>query len=89
MKQKRHRGRVEIIFDILHTCRKPINKTTLMRRANINNHIIEKYICELVQKELIGIIPYKKTWQLYKTTDKGLEALKSWKEVKRLLGEPI
>lgn len=68
----KRRGRDDIIFEILKTCKgRGVKITKIEGSSNLNFKIISKYINFLVENELIEVERVDAI--LYKTTKKGLK----------------
>jgi len=74
------RGRFEIIGEILSLAKDGARKTTIVYRANLNFNVVNRYLQLLVQEGLIS--PADGSARKLKTTEKGLEFLKAYKNLK-------
>ena len=74
------RGRFEIIGEILSLATDGANKTSIVYRANLNFNVVNRYLQLLVQEGLISFT--EGSTRKYKTTEKGLEFLKAYKNMK-------
>lgn len=74
------RGRFEIIGEILSLAQDGARKTTIVYRANLNFNLVNRYLNLLVREGLIGLT--EGSARKYKTTEKGIEFLKAYKNMK-------
>ena len=81
-----HRGRLEIMFNILSMCRANSNtrKTRIMYKSNLSYSQLQRYLAFLVsmgllEKENVGDAEF------FKLTEKGDEFLKEYLQIKKLL----
>ncbi|UCE44022.1 MAG: hypothetical protein JSV57_00555 [Candidatus Bathyarchaeota archaeon] len=78
----RKRSSLEIIAQILSLCKEPQIKTRVMYGTNLSWRMIEKYL-PLLQST--GLLEVHHSPAKYVITPKGLEFLKRWKELTKLL----
>jgi len=76
---RKNRDRVEIVADILEICRSDTRKTNIMYQANLSFELLKKYLRMLQQANLIRA---EENGSLYSATDKGLEFLKQYYELR-------
>lgn len=76
MKRSRH----EITRDILKVCRKGARKTHIVYRANLNFSIINDYLKNLLDGELL--IP---EGPFYRTTPEGVQYMELFEDLSNLL----
>lgn len=76
----RRRSRIGVIADILTEALNGANKTRVMYRANLNFLRFERYVSELLKKELIVELNNPSSGVVYQTTDKGRELLRVLKK---------
>ena len=76
------RGRFEIIGEILSLAQDGARKTTIVYRANLNFNVVNRYLDLLIQEGLISLAHSSE--RKYKTTAKGLEFLKVYKNLKNM-----
>jgi predicted transcriptional regulator len=81
------RSKLEINIDILKVLaqRGPLKLTHVMYKANVNCSVLKEYIDFLTQQELIEERTLKKDRIVYAVTEKGLEVLKYFRELKIML----
>ena len=81
------RSKLEINIDILKVLaqRGPLKLTHVMYKANVNCSVLKEYIDFLTQQELIEERTLKKDRIVYGVTEKGLEVLKYFRELKIML----
>jgi predicted transcriptional regulator len=73
---RRKRSQIEIIAEILQAATGTgVTKTSLVYKSNLNFTLIQKYIALLTDKGLLEVVQAGPVL-LYRTTDKGAEALK-------------
>jgi predicted transcriptional regulator len=82
-----HRGRLDIIADILEASAGTTRKTYLMYRCNLAFRQLKYYLEFLVKKGLITIITDDgdPNPDFFKITEKGKEFLKAYKGLKALM----
>jgi len=78
------RSRVEIIYEILSVCLKPVQKTHILYRCNLSYSQLQKYIGSLVSSENLMVFE-KRGVVFHQTTGKGKEFLKNYERLKSLL----
>jgi predicted transcriptional regulator len=81
------RSKLEINIDILKVLaqRGPLKLTHVMYKANVNCSVLKEYIDFLTQQELIEERTLKKERIVYAVTEKGLQVLKYFRELKIML----
>lgn len=83
-----HRGRLDIIADILNTSLGGVKKTYLMYRCNLSFKQLKYYLDFMLRKGLLrfGAVRDDKTnLGLLEITDKGKEFLRNYKGLKALM----
>jgi len=55
MKELQHRTKFKVSFDILKSAKYPINKTSLMHKANVNFRTLTRYMRELHERGLLSV----------------------------------
>ena len=78
-KFRKNRHNVEIIADILEICQSNARKTRIMYQANLSFQLLTKYLRLLQQSNLIKA---DRDGSFYSATDKGLEFLKNYYELR-------
>jgi predicted transcriptional regulator len=82
----RHRGRLDIIADILNASFGGVKKTYLMYRCNLSFKQLKYYLKFLLRKGLLHAVANKGSNPgLFMITDKGKEFLKAYKGLKGLM----
>jgi predicted transcriptional regulator len=71
-----NRSRVDIIADILEVVGSNAKKTKIMNQANLSFKLLQKYLAEIVNAQLVSFETEK---HLFKLEDKGREFLESYK----------
>ena len=86
--ERRNRGRIDVIGDILHLCTMEglRRKTHIMQRANLSTDMTNNYIQYLLDRELLRHEHTKKS-KGYSVTEKGIMFLRRYLEIKNLIGE--
>jgi len=84
-----HRGRLDIIADILEASNNGAKKTYLMYRCNLSFKQLKYYLVFLLRKGLLNTVvddgnPNPNPG-LFKITDKGKEFLKAYKGLRALI----
>ena len=82
-----HRGRLDIIADILGASFGGVRKTDLMYRCNLSFKQLKFYLEFLLHKKLLQIVSDNKTSNLglFKITGKGKKFLEAYKGLKSLM----
>lgn len=82
-----HRGRLDIIADILGASFGGVKKTYLMYRCNLSFKQLKYYLGFLLRKKLLQIVSDNKTSNpgLFKITGKGKKFLEAYKGLKSLM----
>jgi len=78
------RHQLEIIADILQAAKRGTNKTRIMYRADVNFKQTQKYLGKLMEKGLLTETKHERK-KLFQISDKGLEYLHKYNELKELL----
>ncbi len=66
-KNENNRGKIQIMADIVDLCKTGIRKTHIMYKGNLSYEQINRYLYELLEKELItqnlddGVLTYRAT----------------------------
>ena len=76
---------MEVIADILVEALNGANKTRVMYKANLNFLRFERYLSELLEKELMVELNNPRSGVIYRTTDKGRELLRVLKKVQKII----
>ena len=79
------RSRSEITIDILTEALKGASKTRIMYRANLNFLRFKRYFSELESKGLIMVTSNPGRRMVYRTTEKGKNALEILKKAKQIM----
>jgi predicted transcriptional regulator len=82
-----HRGRLDIIADILEASSCETRKTYLMYRCNMSFKQLKYYLDFLLRKQLLHTVAedLDPNFGLFKITDKGREFLRVYKGLKSLV----
>ena len=81
-----HRDRLQIMAEALDIAREGALKTHIMYKTNLSFKQLYFYLNLLLDRKLLETIKREDSEKtLYRTTDKGLEFLKSYKEIKKSL----
>jgi predicted transcriptional regulator len=82
-----HRGRLDIIADILDASFGGVRKTYLMYRCNLSFKQLKHYLKFLLNKGLLHVVADNKRSNpgLFEITDKGKKFLKAYKGLKGLI----
>jgi predicted transcriptional regulator len=80
-----HRGRLDIIADILEASHRKVRKTHLMYHCNLSFKQLEHYLNFLVERKLLCSINDSKS-DLFKITEKGERFLDAYKGLLGLMG---
>ena len=76
------RDRIEIMAEILGLCLEPRTKTQVMYGTNLSWKMLQHYLSELQSRELLEV---HNNSTRYVTTERGLNFLEKWRELKELL----
>ncbi|MBS7608245.1 MAG: winged helix-turn-helix domain-containing protein [Candidatus Bathyarchaeia archaeon] len=79
-----HRGRLDIISDILEASRRKVRKTQLMYRCNLSFKQVEHYLGFLLERKLLCHVDGDPC--TFKITSKGERFLQAYKSLLRLMG---
>lgn len=80
--RRKNRNRLEIIFDILRVCWKPVLKTQIMYRATLSFKQLNEYLDFVEKKGLI--VKRENHWKI---TRKGLRYMRIFERIQGLLKE--
>jgi predicted transcriptional regulator len=81
-----HRGRLDIMADILEAAHNGTKKTYLMYRCNLSFRQLREYLEFMLRRGFLWTVNDINTDpSLYKITDKGKEFLKIYKNLKALM----
>ena len=82
-----HRGRLDLIADILEASQGGIKKTYLMYRCNLSFRQLKYYLDFLLRTEFLCIVAenVNPNYGLFQVTDKGKQFLKAYKGLKALM----
>ncbi len=75
-----YRRRLDIIADILNAASRNARKTQIMYQANLSYKVLQKYLAEVADAQLISYADKK---QHYLLTDKGREFLQVYEKYSR------
>ena len=87
-KNENNRGKIQIMADIVDLCKAGIRKTHIMYKGNLSYEQINRYLYELLEKELItqnlddGILTYR-------ATEKGRSFLHYYNMMLSILDESV
>lgn len=87
-KNENNRGKIQIMADIVDLCKAGIRKTHIMYKANLSYEQINRYLYELLEKELIiqnlddGVLTYR-------ATEKGRSFLQYYNLMQSILDENV
>jgi predicted transcriptional regulator len=81
---RKRRDRLFIMAEILEIAREGVLKTQIMYRANLSFAQLNEYLSLLMDLNLLEAVKISEK-NMYKTTDKGLRYLQSYREIRELL----
>lgn len=82
----RRRDRLFIMAEVLHMAKKPLLKTQIMYRATLSFAQLNDFLSTLLDLNLLEVIKDKEGHRTaYRTTEKGLQFLNAYGEVRELL----
>ncbi len=76
------RDHLQILIDILELCETPNAKTQILHSVNTNFKLLETYLLQLHDAQLIE---KNITTQKYSATKKGLKFIKDWKALQTMI----
>ena len=79
--KNQHRGRLDVIIDILQVAKKGAKKTKIVYGANLNFEMLERYVKDLTRMGLI-----KQEGNEWRTTEKGKNAVQYFRAGFRRFG---
>jgi len=79
------RGVVDILVDMLEVASKETGKTDIVYRTNLNFRVVRKYLDFLLQKGLIQVDGAPQTRKSYRTTEKGRQFIRLYRETIQLI----
>jgi len=80
-----HRGRLDLIADILETSNVGAKKTYLMYRCNLSFKQLKYYLDFLLKKEFLCAVSEDGNPGFFKITDKGKDFLKAYNGLEALM----
>lgn len=78
----KYRSRSDIVSQILEAANGGTTKTKIMYGAYLSYAQLKEYLSVLVEN---GLIEYQKTEQKYRTTQKGLQFIKSYDQIGQMM----
>ena len=75
------RGRLEIIYEILSLCRRPVRKTRILYRCNLSYDQLQKYLGYLISNGMLGSLE-KEQKEFFQVTEKGKNFLEGYERIK-------
>ena len=87
-KNENNRGKIQIMADIVDLCKAGLRKTHIMYKGNLSYEQINRYLYELLEKELIiqnlddGVLTYR-------ATEKGRSFLQYYNLMLSILDENV
>lgn len=72
-----YRGRLDIIADILNVASRNPKKTQIMYQANLSYKVMQRYLAEISDAQLIA---FENEKQCYSLTSKGKEFLEAYEK---------
>jgi len=82
-----HRGRLDIIANILTSAAGGVRKTSIMYKCNLSFRQLEIYLGFLLNKGLMKMFTKREstTSQFFETTDRGIDFLKAYRNLEALM----
>jgi len=82
-----HRGRLEIIADILASACDGVKKTSIMYRCNLSFRQLEVYLGFLLRKGLLKAFARRESPEsrLFETTRRGLDFLRAYRSLETIM----
>ena len=82
----KYRSRTDIVSQILEAANGGTTKTKIMYGAYLSYAQLKEYLSVLVEN---GLIEYQKTEQKYRTTQKGLQFVKSYDQIGQMMAVSV
>ena len=79
------RDRIQIVADILSSCRRPQTQTCIRRQTNISYAILQSCITELLLRQMLSEVTESSVQKKLAITDKGLVFLHKWYELQKMV----
>ena len=86
MSFNRKRDRIQIIADILSSCRRPQTQTYIRRQTNISYAVLQSCIMQLLLRQWLAQIEESCGQKKLAITGKGLIFLEKWVELQKMVG---
>ena len=80
------RDRIQIIAEILASCRSPKTQTYIRRQTNISYEVLQSCIMQLVLRQWLMKVEEESGQKKLAATEKGMDFLKKWFEIQNLIG---
>ena len=82
-----HRGRLDIIANILDSSGEAVRKTAIMYRCNLSFRQLQVYLRFLLKKELLKTFTEHRSakHRFFETTEKGMDFLKAYRSLEALM----
>jgi predicted transcriptional regulator len=80
------RDRVQIIAEILNSCKVPQSKTSIRRHTDLSYGILQNCIMHLLMRQWIELTGEENGQQKLIITDKGAAFLEKWQELQKMAG---
>jgi predicted transcriptional regulator len=82
IRKYRYRNRIDIIAQLLDAASSPTTKTKMMYKAMLSYEQLKEYLLMRTENDLIG---YDKSSQRFATTEKGVQFMKMYEEITKLI----
>jgi predicted transcriptional regulator len=83
----RKRDRMQIIADILNSCRRPQTQTYIRRQTTISYTVLQTCTTHLLSKRWLAQIEEENGQKKLKVTNKGLVFLNKWVELQKMVNK--
>jgi len=80
------RDRIQIIVEILSSCRNPKTQTYIRLQTNISYEVLQSCIMQLVLRQWLMKVEEESGQKKLASTEKGIDFLKKWFEIQNLIG---
>ncbi len=82
-----HRGRLDIMADILNSAAGGVRKTSIMYKCNLSFKQLEVYLGFLLKKGLLRMFVKRKSAasHFFETTDRGMDYLRAYRNLAALM----
>ena len=80
------RDRIQIIAEILNSCKSPQTKTYIRRQTNVSYAVLQNCVLQLLLRKWLALIEENCGQKKLAITEKGLIFLEKWLELQKIVG---